>query len=159
MSKGPPPDPSSITSYAKSKGVTRNVMRLKLRKAGIVGPIDPVDADRLLAEQASARYKPIEDVTEGLSYNEWEKRLKAAKARQEELKLQQIEGTLVLRSVVEKKVFAVGRQVRDKIENLPARLTGIFAAETDQGRLFALFSKEIQECLEGLTSPSDYGIL
>lgn len=152
MRMGPPPDPSSITSYAKSKGVTRNAMRVKLRKAGIVGPIDPVEADRLLAEQASTRYKPIPDGTQGLSYNEWEKRLKAAKAGQEELKLQRIQGTLVLRAVVEQTVFSVGRRVRDKIENLPARLSGIFAAETDQARIFALFSEEIQQCLEGLTS-------
>lgn len=150
MKKGPPADPSSIASYAKTKGLTRNTVRRKLRQAGLTGPIDPVEADRVLAERTPARYKNIPDGTEGLSYNEWEKRHKAAKARQEELKLQQIEGTLVLRSAVGKATFELGRRVRDRLENLPARLSGIFTAETNQAQLFALFSTEIQACLEGL---------
>ena len=41
---------------------------------------------------------------------------------------------------------------RDGVENLPAWLSGIFAAESDQGRIFELLSAEIQQCLEGLAN-------
>lgn len=78
-----------------------------------------------------------------------------AKARQEELKLQRIEGTLVERAAVERAQFTAGRQVRERFKNLPARMSGILAAESDQAKVFALLTKEIQSCLEGLTSSSD----
>ena len=61
-------------------------------------------------------------------------------------------GELVERSAVAKECFAVGRRIRDGVENLPAWLSGIFAAESDQGRIFELFSAEIQQCLEGLAN-------
>ena len=73
-----------------------------------------------------------------------------AQAALEELKLRKETGELVLRSAVEQATFASGRRVRDGLQNLPARLSGIFAAESDQARIFALFSAEIQQVLEGL---------
>lgn len=114
-------------------------------------------ADPLIEASVPANYKAAKGgkliTSHGapISYNEAERRLKLAKAVQEELKLKQIEGELVRRDTVSKAVFESGRRVRDKIENLPARLSGIFAAEHDQARIFALFSTEIQQCLEGLT--------
>jgi predicted NAD-dependent protein-ADP-ribosyltransferase YbiA (DUF1768 family) len=152
MKKGPPADPSSITSYAKTKGLNRNTVRRKLRQAGIEGPIDAEETDRILAEQTPARYKTIDDETKGLSYNEWEKRHKAAKARQEEIKLQQIEGTLVLRADVEKAVFAQHRRVRDSMQNVAARISGLVAAETSQEQCFAIITRELTQILSELSA-------
>lgn len=152
MKKGPPADPASITSYAKAKGLNRNTVRRKLRQAGIDGPIDSVEADRLLEARTPARYKTTDAETEGLSYNEWEKRHKAAKARQEEIKLQQIEGTLVLRSEVEKAVFAQHRRVRDGLQNVAARISGLVAAETNQEQCFSIITRELTQILSELSA-------
>jgi phage terminase Nu1 subunit (DNA packaging protein) len=79
-------------------------------------------------------------------------RLTKAQADLMELKLRARNGELVLREAVQREAFAVGRRIRDGVENLPARLSGLFAAEPDQGNIFVLFSREISQCLEGLTN-------
>ncbi len=87
----------------------------------------------------------------GVSLRGAQRRRTLALAIREELKNLELSGELVRRSAVKQEEFRVLREVRDALENLPARLSGIFAAEHDQQRIFALFSTEIQQVLEGLT--------
>jgi hypothetical protein len=61
-----------------------------------------------------------------------------------------IEGTLVLRSAVEKMTFELNRQARDAMVNIPARGSGILAATSDQSELFRLLTQEIVQAMEGL---------
>jgi regulator of PEP synthase PpsR (kinase-PPPase family) len=142
----------SAHKYAISKGADVQAMRRALKNVGLIGRFDPVEADKRLAEARMARFtnkdqKPSED-----SYAEADRRQKWAKAKQEELKLQKIEGTLVLRSVVKTQVFDMIRRARDKMENIPARISGVLAVESDQARIFAYLSHEIHQALEDLAS-------
>lgn len=78
-------------------------------------------------------------------------RLTKAQADLAELRLQARSGELVLLSEVEKAVFASNRRARDRMQNIPARVSGILAAESDQAKIFAILTREIHEALEELS--------
>jgi hypothetical protein len=61
-------------------------------------------------------------------------------------------GKLVSRADVEKKVFDMNRQSRDALLNIPARVSGILAAQTDQAEVFRILTEEIQQSLEALST-------
>lgn len=141
----------SAHGYAKSKGKDVPTMRKALKKVGLSGRFDPHEADKRLEEARKARFSKGTEEPSDTSYAEADKRHKWAKAKQEELKLQKIEGTLVLRSDVKTEVFDMVRRMRDKMTNIPARVSGVLAAESDQARVFAYLSQEIQQALEDLS--------
>jgi len=60
----------------------------------------------------------------------------------------------VLRSEVEKMTFELNRQAREAMANIPARISGILAATTDQAKVFRLLNEEIQQAMEGLAGGS-----
>lgn len=86
-----------------------------------------------------------------LSYSAARARKETALAGLRELQLRQRMGEVVELADVQQANFAVGRRIRDGVENLPPRLSGIFSSMTDQSEIFELFSREIQQCLESLT--------
>lgn len=68
------------------------------------------------------------------------------------LKLQRIAGELVPIERVRKDWFESTRRVRDGLLNLPNRLSGVFAAESNQEKIFELFNKEVHVVLTELAS-------
>ena len=68
------------------------------------------------------------------------------------IKLQKIAGELVPADRVAKDWFEVSRRVRDALLNLPSRLSGPFAAESSQAKIFEMFSTEIHQVLTELSS-------
>ena len=68
------------------------------------------------------------------------------------IKLQRIAKELVPVAQVQKDWFECGRRVRDGLLNLPSRLSGVFAAELSQDKIFELFTKEIHTVLTELSS-------
>lgn len=97
------------------------------------------------------KQKPPADEPKGqVSLYEAQRRRTLAQAEREELKNKELAGELVRREVVEKELFRIGREVRDGLENLPARLSGILAAESNQDQIFAILTKELQQVLEVL---------
>lgn len=68
------------------------------------------------------------------------------------LKLKRIAGELVPVDRVQKDWFESTRRVRDGCLNLPSRLSGVFAAEANQEKIFELFTKEIHAVLTELSS-------
>lgn len=68
------------------------------------------------------------------------------------IKLQRIAGELVPVDRVQKDWFEASRRVRDGILNLPSRLSGVFAAESNQEKIFESFTKELHEVLTELSS-------
>jgi NADPH:quinone reductase-like Zn-dependent oxidoreductase len=68
------------------------------------------------------------------------------------LKLKRSAGQLVPLEQVKADWFRVSRQVRDSLLNLPSRLSGIFAAEPNQNKIFAMFTREIHNVLTELSS-------
>lgn len=79
-------------------------------------------------------------------------RLVKSQADLHELKLRQRNDELVLRSAVEKKLFELQRRNRDATLNIPARLSGIVAAESDQEVVFQLLTKELTQAMQDLSS-------
>lgn len=79
-------------------------------------------------------------------------RLLKAQADMGELKVRQRTGELVLRSAVAKQTFDAVRQARDRIQNIPDRVAGILAAETDQRTIHTVLTTEIHQALEDLSS-------
>ena len=69
-----------------------------------------------------------------------------------QIKLQRISGELVPVDRVQKDWFEMARRVRDGLLNLPSRLSGVFAAESNQEKIFELFTKEIHVVLTELSS-------
>jgi phage terminase Nu1 subunit (DNA packaging protein) len=78
-------------------------------------------------------------------------RLVKSQADLHELKLREREGELVERDAVAKKVFALQRQNRDAIQNIPSRLSGILAAESDQEVVFRVLTKELTGAMQALS--------
>lgn len=71
------------------------------------------------------------------------------------LKLDRASGELMSRDAVNQAWFAAGRQVRDTLENLPDRLAGPLAAETDQAAVYLLLKNEFHQLLEMLSRLPD----
>ena len=81
-------------------------------------------------------------------------------AKQERIKCQTLEGTLVLASDAEKVLFDIGREIREGLANLPSRITDaiLLIPTKDKNRRFkilTLLEKEINECLISLSSGVD----
>lgn len=68
------------------------------------------------------------------------------------MKLKRISGDLVPIDRVQKDWFESTRRVRDGFMNLPSRLSGVFAAELSQDKIFELFTKEVHAVLTELSS-------
>ena len=98
------------------------------------------------AENLSSRLSPSNTLSEA------RRRKETALAELRELDVRVRRGTLVERAAVEKRVFANIRASRDLLQNIPDRLAGVLAAETDQARIHALLTQEIRQALEALSS-------
>jgi hypothetical protein len=66
-----------------------------------------------------------------------------------ELQLKERMGELVRKDAVAKATFESGRRVRDNVENVPARVSGLCAMKP-QSEIFEILTKELRQCLEEL---------
>ncbi|OGH05919.1 MAG: hypothetical protein A2W22_06975 [Candidatus Levybacteria bacterium RBG_16_35_11] len=71
--------------------------------------------------------------------------------RKKQIELDLLMGNLVSAADVKKAAFERHRKVRDAIENIPARISDIIAAETDGHRIKEMLSQEIYQALKGLS--------
>ena len=74
-----------------------------------------------------------------------------------QIRLQKISGDLVPVDRVKADWFYAGRRVRDALLNLPSRLSGPFAAESKQEKIFDVFTTEIHAVLNELSGQSTAG--
>lgn len=169
--------PGHLTAYAVHAGITKTAAAKQLQRVGIdyMQAFDFDEADRL---RKAARHadrakfsKPIyvqpgenphgEDDDEGdvesnnpaLAKSQAKK--EAFRAKLVELEYEERIGTLVRKEEVERESFRVGRLVRDGVLNVPARLAGILAAESDQRKVHDLLEKELRQALEALALDDD----
>lgn len=102
--------------------------------------------------------RPDQQKKPAVTLHEAQRRRALAQARMEWIKVKEREGTLVKRSAVEQEAFRLGRSIRDKMQNVPARLAGLIAALSpgcSQDQIHVLLTKEIRNCLEGLAGGDD----
>jgi hypothetical protein len=88
---------------------------------------------------------------EKTSLNE-ERRLKVkVQRKREELRLKTEEGKLVDKFDYDNELYAFHRQIRDRIMNVPDRVSGPCAAEMDSFRIYAMLTKELHDALNELS--------
>lgn len=121
---------------------------------GVEQQVEPISVSAVLYDGEDG----AEDADEEYSYpalGESKAKKEFYLAKQERLKSQTLEKTLVLASDAEKVLFDLGREIRENLTNLPLRITdAILSIPTkDRDRRFkilTLLEREINECLISL---------
>jgi hypothetical protein len=122
--------------------------------------MDPEDIKTIHAAAARGDYEPDDDggepddrfyFKEGrLDFNEAQRVWMANKARQERIKADKLEGTLVERDAVNKQLTVAGMELRKEIERLPVKcVDAVRAAKTRQEAIMAM-EDEIMKMLEAM---------
>lgn len=168
--------PGYLTAYAKHAGMSIASASEALRRVGIDyrEPFDFADADRRreaarhadrvpfskpkpFYSQSDAGANPSGDppgtdqpAPQLQSFSEVQTRERHFKAELARLEFEERIGKLVSVEKVEAEAFRTGRQVRDAMLNIPDRVAGILAAETDQRNIHVILTKEIRQTLEAL---------
>lgn len=176
--------PGYLTAYAKHAGISKPAAAEQLKRVGIdyMQPFDfeVADLKRSAARSADrAEFsKPIyldpdksgESGGDGAPaasemgangelknpvYAAIQARKEFYKAELARLEFEQVSGKLVEKEKVEAEAFRIAQLVRDGILNVPARLSGILAAETDQRKVHDQLEKELRQALEALALDDD----
>ena len=92
---------------------------------------------------------PAGDETEESA--KWLAEFRKERATLARMKREHLEGRLVDIDEVQQDAFNKGRQIRDTLLNLPARLSAILAAESDGAKIDEILTKEIKQALEVLS--------
>ena len=149
--------------YAKHLGVNKQRIS-KLEKDGVIvrhnGKFDPVLNDTRLAQTLDPAYdqkrkirlsEKAKQSSRSLTFGEAKTLRETYMAALAKLEYRERLGKLVSREQVHKEAFETGRLVRDQFLNLPDRIAGLLAAETNQERVYQILTEEIQQALEALT--------
>lgn len=166
--------PGFLTRYAAHARISKEAARKQLKRLGIdyMQEFDFADADRRRAAARSADRMPFakpipghepqvhaqdddEDDNDGATFIFSENQAKREHYKAELVRLEFDEriGKLTRTDLIEQEAFRIGRQVRDAMLNIPDRLAGVLAAETDQRNIHNILTKEIRQALEALTVP------
>lgn len=89
---------------------------------------------------------PEGDEMKGLELRE-----QSAKTQKAEIEVARLQGSLMDVEEVRKEIFERARSLRDALENIPARLGDILAAETDTHKIKSLLKTEFHELLKDET--------
>ncbi len=147
--------PGFLTRYARHAGISVRKAAYQLEQCGIKyhAFFDFQEADRLRAEWLtdSGGDDGDDGDAENKPYAEAKARDRHFKALLSELEYRKQMGELVKRSAVESEWFRIGRQVRDVMLNIPPRISGIVAAETDQRKVHEIIHAEILKALNALS--------
>jgi len=172
--------PGYLTAYAKYAGISKPAAAEQLKRVGIdyMLPFDFHEADKLRAAMRHADREPYskpiyigagesprdpggadgpgetdpddERPSKSPAFAQHQAKKEKFRAKLAELDFLERSGDLVRKALVEQDAFRLGRQIRDAILNVPARLAGILAAETDQRAVHDLLEKELRQALEAL---------
>lgn len=143
--------------YAKSRGWSRTYLYRKIKELGISTQgtkIDAAAADRLFqksSDPARAKFRKAGGEIGGdVSFSKARAKREMYRAAMEQLAYERTIGSLVDIQKVEAEAFRTGRMVRDAMLNIPSRICGVVAAETDQRKIHEILTGEIRQALEGL---------
>lgn len=166
--------PGFLTKYAAHAGVSVRAAAEQLKRVGIdyMQPFDHAEADkrRLAARRADrAPYaKPIyldpaqpgedqdddsgADGVKDPAFAKSQAQKEYFRAELARLDFEERIGKLVEKEKVDEIAFSVARLVRDAMLNIPSRIAGILAAESDQWKVHDLLEEEIHQALEALAT-------
>ena len=156
----------SPAEYSRQRGVTRMAVSKAMRDGRISYEvvdgkkmIDPEKADSEW-EQNSERDRSKGAVSgssssngkEGRTYQDYRTMNEAIKAKLNKLELDIKEGKYILRDDVEKAIFENRRMVRDKLLEIPNRVSSEFAAIDESNKIRTRLDEEIRFILEELVA-------
>jgi phage terminase Nu1 subunit (DNA packaging protein) len=148
--------PGFLTRYARHAAISVRKAAYQLEQCGVNyhAFFDFEEADRLRAKWLTDSDGDDGDGDDGDSepYAAAKARDRHFKALLSELEYRKQVGELVKRSAVEAGWFRTGRQVRDGLLNIPPRIAGIVAAETDQRKVHEIIDAEIRRVLKVLSA-------
>jgi len=165
--------PGFLTQYATHAGVSKPAAAEQLKRIGIdyMQPFDFAEADKrrqamrhadrapfakpiYLDQPGPDNSTPSDDLDNGgvqdPAFAEIQRKKEHYRAEIARLDFEERVGHLVERAALEAEAFRIGRLVRDAVLNVPARLAGILAAESDQRRVHDLLEAELRQSLEAL---------
>jgi phage terminase Nu1 subunit (DNA packaging protein) len=187
------PELLSLRAYAERRGVALSTVQAAIRTGRIStvpGPggepkIDPEIADRefeantdpskqgrkenvgdLIAKENARAVKSDSDHGSATNdYMKWRARREQLNAQLKELEYEQKSGKLVNAEEARREFFKIAREARDAIMNIPERISGQLAAETDEHAVRMLLKTELTRALEVFlganesSGDSDKGVL
>ena len=166
--------PGYLTQYAAHAGITKTAAAEQLKRVGIdyMMPFDHTEADR---RRQAARYadraqfsKPIysdpdaplgsqrngansgDEGSEFGIFSEIQAKREHYRSEIARLEFEERIEKLVEKEQVREEAFHLARLVRDAMLNIPSRIAGILAAESDQRKVHDLLENEIRQALEAL---------
>lgn len=167
-------DPLSLSAYARRRGVAVNAVHkaivegrlsksVKRKGQGYQIDVELADQEWAANTDTGSGYPahtknagtpppstaPSND-DEPITYAEARAQHERFKARLAQLELEEREGKLVEAEVVKQQAFRVARMVRDSLLNLPDRVAGELAAETNQFKVHQRLTLEIRRALEDM---------
>lgn len=158
----------SFRSYAKHRGVSPEAVSqaVKLGRISTIGKdrkIDPDIADKEWDANSKTNYQTVtgEKKTEekkpeidksAVMYNRSRALKEAYSAKLEQVKYQEMVGKLVSAEKVKNQAFRTGRLIRDKVLNIPDRISHELAAESDPLKITILLTRALNEALEELSN-------
>ena len=151
----------SQAEFAAMIGVTSPAV-IKAIKAGRVKSWKEVDGKvRIDAEKARAEWiantqkrTPIQEEMRGVqgpSINQSRTILEAYRAKMAKVDYDEKVGTLVLADTVKRQAFASAREARDRLMNIPDRVAGLVAAESNERACHEILMKEIRAVCDELS--------
>ncbi len=152
--------------YAEHLGISRQAVS-KLVKLGKIptgkGGIDPKEADKALAgihDPARAHLrksrprvegkpqKNIKQQSDSITWQQARTKKEYYQAALAKIEFEKAIGKLADAETWKEKAFKSGRVVRDAMQNIPDRISGVLAAESSQEKVHKILEKEIREALE-----------
>lgn len=163
-----------MSQYAVMRGITQPAVSAAIHSGRLVKAIirdgkrikiDPDIADREWAANTQGSRGPgpqplasgiaLPDAIEAADYNASRAKREAYNAELARLEVEEKQGQLVAADEVRKTAFAVARQVRDGLLNIPDRVSAELAAMTDQFEIHTRLTAEIRKALQGVISSTD----
>lgn len=155
----------TVTQLASAAGLSENAVRYRVRRGQVAAPdaAGLFDRQRALAElaqkpkQAGGRRRgasPTKLATAARLPRDPAERFRLARARQEELKLKKMQEELVEVAAVQRRVYALFRLVRDRLDGWVSRSAPIVAAATkaDEGTTWRAMSSAMKQLESELAS-------
>lgn len=162
---------TSLSDYARHRGVSRQAVDRAIRRGKLARSLVDVDGQRMVrdvdeadaewlekttrrvkskppAETAEPKNEPAEAQPAGNSLFEEQRAATHELARHRKLTNDEREGRLVPIAIVQKQQFETMRIVRESMLNLPTRIAGELAAETDAAKIARILDERLREALE-----------
>jgi hypothetical protein len=152
------------SAYAKLKGISRQAVNEHVSRGNITlidGRIDPVLADRQLLSNIDPsqdskilknldpeRY--LEEQQTILIYNKAKAKKMYFSAKLLELEYKMKTGELINLNDVKKEAFTRARRLRDRLLNIPDRVSALIAGEGDHEKVLKILQQEFKKALDSI---------